>query len=241
MKKKKIIKTIEVLNTEKINKITCKGPCGKAKSVRPDILAKRIITYGSLENLLATYECRDCRKRTESTAPTAPKRIKIGGAAGYSAIDEETGKGIYFWQVPGWGGFTKPSPVFPSKSNEHYKIAYGTSCALPALYLDNKKFCDDCPFLETCACILKRTKSGGGVYVNGSDEETNDKPLTYYRRRKLGLLNKKPAKGQEEIVPAMKALPVDIKGLKVEPTKKKLSYHQRKKAGLLKWTRKPKN
>jgi hypothetical protein len=162
------------------NKIAC-SVCKISKGVRPDVLLKRIKDYGTLENLFEKYECQKCRKRPESIAPTAKKARKMAGA---DQIHPETGKRVYFWQMPGWG-FTKLKPYKAQESVEQYRAAYTTTCANPKLFLDNKRFCTGCAFFEVCTCPLKRQKGESGEVVL-ADGQT--KKLSYYTRKKLGLL-----------------------------------------------------
>ena len=44
-----------------INKIKC-SECGTLKSVNRDVLVKRIVKFGSLEEVLNNYRCASCRK-----------------------------------------------------------------------------------------------------------------------------------------------------------------------------------
>lgn len=44
-----------------VHSIKC-SKCGQYKAVRPDVYARRIEKFGSEENLLKNYLCRDCRK-----------------------------------------------------------------------------------------------------------------------------------------------------------------------------------
>ncbi len=227
----------------KINRIKC-TVCGSVKGVRPEIVMQRIVTYGSLEELLAKYECMQCRKKEGSAAPKRPKKVrkaKIGGRAHFDSVDPITGEGRYFWQIPGWNGFSSSAPYVATRSIAEYKGAFGSTCARPGLYLDNGKYCDGCIYWETCICTLKRSREEGGVYVNKTEEE-KEETLSYYQRKKLGLLTKTYSENEEGVVGAMKELPVDSASLRTgnEPPTKKLNYYQRKKLGLLKWTKKPK-
>ena len=45
---------------------TC-SKCGKVVSVRKEVLLKRIIKFGSLEELNKSYECLQCRSKTSET------------------------------------------------------------------------------------------------------------------------------------------------------------------------------
>ena len=56
-----------ITKKKRINKISC-TKCKEAKGVRPDVLAARVIKYGSLELLLETYVCAKCRKELGVTA-----------------------------------------------------------------------------------------------------------------------------------------------------------------------------
>lgn len=196
------------------NKIKCSA-CGNSKGVRPDVLQKRLADYGTLENLLATYECQKCRKREGSKAPTAPK-ARSESNAGKDHVHPITGEKVYFWQMPGWA-FTKHEPLKPTESAEQYKRAYGTTCANPPFYLDNHRFCDGCVFYNVCACHSKRLKADGGVMVNANGET---KKMSYYMRRKLGLIGSSEPVEQKAAVKSGK-----------------MSYYMRKKLGLLKWTK----
>lgn len=197
------------------NKIKCSA-CGTAKGVRPDVLQKRLADYGTLENLLATYECQKCRKRPDSKAPTAPK-ARADSNAGRDYEHPDTGEKVYFWQMPGWQMITPRSPYKATESAEIYKAAYGTTCANPAFYLNSGRFCDGCPFFDVCGCHSKRLKADGGVMVN-ADGET--KKMSYYMRRKLGLINGERKTETPKVVKTGK-----------------MSYYMRKKLGLLKWTK----
>jgi len=45
-----------------VHSIRC-SKCGQYKAVRPDVYAKRIEKFGSEENLIKNYLCRECRKK----------------------------------------------------------------------------------------------------------------------------------------------------------------------------------
>lgn len=216
-KTKKVKKEAKPANGAKLpNKQEC-SVCKKSKSVRADILEKRIIQYGSLEKCLAEYECRECRKGPDSKAPPTKKRKKRKGLLLGESINEVTGETNYFWQDPYWKGFTQSPSIDLSVSRENYERGAGQSCWRPDIFIKNGKFCDSCTLYATCACPLRRLRKEG-VRI---DLETNEEvPLSYYMRKKLNLIAPK----------ARQAASIG----------KKLSYYTRKKQGLLKWTKKKK-
>lgn len=201
------------------NKIKCSA-CKKSKGVRPDVLQKRIKDYGTLENLLETYECQKCRKRPESKAPTAHK-ARSDRNAGRDYEHPDTGKKVYFWQMPGWTLSTKREPYRPLESVEQYKAAYGTTCANTPYFLNHDRFCDGCPFYNVCQCTSKRLKADGGIVIAKNGEQ---KKMSYYMRKKLGLLKRTNGEHKTEVSKTTKTA--------------KMSYYMRKKLGLLKWTKK---
>jgi hypothetical protein len=63
------------------SKITC-ITCGDTKGCRPDVFDKRAEKAGGVDELLASYQCRGCRKGDEAstatkTTTTAKKKAKV--------------------------------------------------------------------------------------------------------------------------------------------------------------------
>lgn len=139
-----------------INKITC-TVCNKTKGVRPDVLAKRVEKYGSLEILLSKYTCQKCR--TENRV----------NAVGETNKDEE-GRWVptpekCFWLRPGY--------VFPHErrtrrlTQEEFAEATLTQCFHPDKC--NAGVCCLCPHFEYCKLtdekghLYKKTQGAGGT------------------------------------------------------------------------------
>lgn len=57
------------------SKIDCVD-CGTTFGCRPDVFDKRAEKAGGVDELLASYQCRACRKGEEASTPSKPKAVK---------------------------------------------------------------------------------------------------------------------------------------------------------------------
>lgn len=44
------------------------------------------------------------------------------------------------------------------KNKDGVELVTENTCIRPDIYLDNDKYCDECPYLENCICKIKRTR-----------------------------------------------------------------------------------
>ena len=113
-------------NLPKKIKCTC---CEEYKAVREPVLQKRIKKAGSLEKLLNTYLCRNCRK--EVTDRVVSKLKKAANPDQFTVNKSEF-------------KFVNTT----SNIKDEIKFLTTNTCLIPTLALAHK--CNDCKFFKKC-------------------------------------------------------------------------------------------
>ena len=128
------------IDINKINKIRCSS-CKAQKGVRPDVLKARLKKAGvTLDELLATYICRQCTKGDAVKNNDTNKKQKD--------------------VVPIDGFWSREDYSFKKESKSLDGIAELTSrmCLMPVLCIEHA--CETCPYYSECAC----TDPKGNLY-----------------------------------------------------------------------------
>ena len=132
-------------------KITCKS-CKKKKETNTNSMKRLIAKFGSKEEVIDKYICRDCRKEKNVRADGKPKPVK--GTRKKRALKgfgkTEDGQVI----LPEW--MSKPikrelPPLTPDE------MAKDNVCWRPDIWVANGRACNDCPHYQV-SCGCKNTK-----------------------------------------------------------------------------------
>jgi hypothetical protein len=121
--------------------------CGTPKFAY-NAMHQRIREFGTFENLVRAFTCRACGKETKIVTKKVVKKIKEEKKAEEQKF-YAPGSLVMTYSPMREYDFSKPADV----------IAYTTGmCARPALYLNNGRNCEGCPFFKHCVAGPKRAK-----------------------------------------------------------------------------------
>jgi len=123
-----------------MNKITCTN-CKKSKGITPDRVEALTKKYGSLDNLVKSYLCRDCRKGKEDINPN--KKVDEKENSGRERDVE--GKLI----LPDWLRRSIKKDKIPYTAKE---LRDNVVCYRPDYWVFNNHVCNGCPMLLAFAC-----------------------------------------------------------------------------------------
>lgn len=130
-----------------------KIPCnitGKLTTCVGPWLKKKVVEFGSAENLLRKYTCRGAIKVHKEAQKPVSKRKSTKKALKAMRVDEKV------WDLPKIDINSVPLPL---NSVEIADLTYST-CLRPDLHLDNDYACNGCEFFENCTsrkkCINKK-------------------------------------------------------------------------------------
>jgi len=124
--------------------ITC-TKCNAEVTAFGSNLEGKIKKFGTLFNLLTTFECRKC---VSASKPKKEKKISV------RIMKREKKEEIKNYEIPKMK-WSIPRNVFlkdaPDLIEDHTKH----SCAAPQLFLNNGRNCDGCAFWNNCQCPIK--------------------------------------------------------------------------------------
>ena len=147
-------------------KITCATCKTKQTSMFGDNLKRTLPRYGSIEKLLSSFECSDCRKAKapakEVKTPKARKaktgdiNVEVNSAKEYLTVDDmEDRKEKVRATLPAFNAEAKPVKIDFSDAEAVAELTRG-ACHRPDIYLDAG--CKYCPLANHCACASKDMK-----------------------------------------------------------------------------------
>lgn len=148
-------------------KITCSVCKTKQTSMFGDNLKRTLPRFGSIEKLLSSFECKDCRKPLKDPVEK-PKKEKVrkvkevgntaGGnsAEGYMTVDDiEDRKEKVRATLPKIDPDAKPTKIDFKDADSVAELTKGV-CQRPDIFLDAG--CKYCPLAEFCKCNSKDMK-----------------------------------------------------------------------------------
>ena len=109
-------------------------------------LEGKVKKVGTLEILLETFICRNCK--SVSKPAKAPKVKKV-------SVKKGKREEIKSYDVPKMQ-FSVPRNVFLKDAPDIIEAYTAFSCGAPALYLNNGRKCTGCLFFDNCGCALKK-------------------------------------------------------------------------------------
>ena len=147
-------------------KITCSVCKKKQTSMFGDNLKRTLPRYGSIEKLLTSFECSDCRKANapvkEVKAPKVRKvkesgiNVEVNTSKEYLTVDDiEDRKEKVRATLPKMDPDYKPTKIDLKDPDAVADLTRG-ACHRPDIYLDAG--CKYCPLAEHCACASKDMK-----------------------------------------------------------------------------------
>lgn len=148
-------------------KITCSVCKTKQTSMFGDNLKRTLPRFGSIEKLLSTFECKDCRapKKDPVEKPKKEKVLKVkevnintGGntAEGYQTVDDiEDRKEKVRATLPKFNPDFKPAKIDFKDADAVAELTRG-ACQRPDIYFDAG--CKYCPMVDLCKCNSKDLK-----------------------------------------------------------------------------------
>lgn len=153
-------------------KITCSVCKTKQTSMFGDNLKRTLPRFGSIEKLLSSFECKDCRapKKDPVEKPKKEKvlKTKAGGinaegntakcntAEGYLTVDDiEDRKEKVRATLPKFNPDFKPAKIDFKDADSVAELTRG-ACQRPDIYFDAG--CKYCPMVDLCKCNSKDLK-----------------------------------------------------------------------------------
>ena len=128
--------------------ITC-TKCSTEVTAFGTNLEGKIKKFGTLVNLLTTFECRKCTSASKPAKPVKEKKarkIKL-----HKKINEE---GEVVYDIPIMRVFV-PKNTFLKDEPDLVKSLTKATCVNPQLYLDNARNCNGCVYWNNCQCKLR--------------------------------------------------------------------------------------
>jgi hypothetical protein len=129
-------------------KIPC-SKCDGSSTAFGTNLEGKIKKFGTLVNLLTSFECRKCTGASKPAKPVKEKKarkIKL-----HKKINEE---GEVVYNIPIMKVFV-PKNTFLKDEPDLVKSLTKTTCVNPQLYLDNARNCNGCVYWNNCQCKLR--------------------------------------------------------------------------------------
>lgn len=121
-----------------------KIPCsvtGKLTTCVGPWMQKKLVEFGSAENLLRNYKCRGVLKtQRQLIKPVTKRKIKTK-----KLKDEQKN-----WSIPKIE-FAPPRPLTQSELEETTR----TQCLRPDIFISNGRHCESCEFFKFCQCDIK--------------------------------------------------------------------------------------
>jgi hypothetical protein len=128
--------------------ITC-TKCSAEVTAFGTNLEGKIKKFGTLVNLLTSFECRKCTSASKPAKPVKEKKarkIKL-----HKKINEE---GEVVYSIPTLKPYVSRE-VFLKDAPDLIASMTQSTCVNPTLYLDNARNCNGCAFWTHCQCKLR--------------------------------------------------------------------------------------
>ena len=116
-------------------------------------LQNKISKAGGLEELLSSFECRDCRSAGKTPRlPKAPKRNK--------GLSRENKTAELLRNLPKMV-FAERKPIVLVSNPDFAAEVTAHSCVRPDVFLDSNRSCDFCALYQVCKAPNRRLSSQG--------------------------------------------------------------------------------
>ena len=125
-------------------KIIC-NKCSSSITMFGSNLENRIKKFGSLTELLETFNCRKC------VSASKPKKIVIKAKKVEKKPVEET-----VYEIPKMKFSIPRNVLLKDAADIQIACSSNGNCLSPSFYLDHNKSCFGCSFYSNCCSILKK-------------------------------------------------------------------------------------
>ena len=125
--------------------ITC-TKCSTEVTAFGSNLIGKIKKFGTLYNLLTTFECRKCTRASKPTKTIKEKKV---------SIKKEKEEEIKNYEIPKMKWSVPRNVMLKDAPDIVAGISQNGICLSPNFYLDHAKSCEGCAFFNECQCALK--------------------------------------------------------------------------------------
>ena len=140
------------------HKIVC-TVTGKLSTAVGPWLRKQVAKFGSAENLLRNYKCRNATKKVK---PVKVKKVRRFSRKHKDTNEDENKR----YDIPTYN----PNPIKVILGGERLIEDTRTACQRPDIYIHNGRNCGGCGFYEICEnslkCLPKWMKYEDGEFVS---------------------------------------------------------------------------
>jgi hypothetical protein len=166
-------------------KIVC-TKCSKKKETNTNSMKKLVAKFGSKEEVIAKYTCRDCRKEynVRADGKMKPTKNTRKGRAYKGFTKDDSGNTI----IPDWmSAPIKSKSSLPEVSKE--EMAASDICWRPDIWTANKGACNGCSHYKV-SCGCRNTK----ILTEKEMKSLEDQPTRKSRKMKKMKKTKKAKK-----------------------------------------------